>query len=1159
MCLSRDLRAHLRSSALVLMMGLSLSLVAKASTPTSTTLTLLPSASVNVGRPVTLSAKVLANGKVVYPGTVVFCNASAARCDNSAILGQAQLTSAGIAQVHLRMGAGTHSIAAVFQATPNSATPLASSTSPPVTLTVNGLNTDSAAIATSGVAGNFKLTATLTAYGSLVPTGTFSFIDQTSGNASVGSIPLSAGTKVLDLVRSALPDIDNSSITNAFLADLNGDGIPDLVVSNGSPSTGENIITVLLGNGDGTFTFNSNPRASASSGVVAVADVNNDGILDLVVAFSNNSSVSFNTYVSLLGNGDGTFQAPATDGSSGVPIAVAVTDFNGDGNLDLAVVQTIFGVSSVAMLGSIGASGSFSILGGASGFQNPNGIVAGDFNKDGKVDIAVSDGEANTVTILLGDGTGNVTKGMTYNVGARPTTIVEADFNSDGIPDLAVPNSGDSTVSILLGNGDGTFTVLPPHATGPGPSTLLVGDFNADGIPDLAVGAEPALLLLGNGDGTFTDSLHFNYAQSYLSTPILAAADLNGDGLTDLITPTDAFLIDRTVTAAAGGLVLSGAGVHQVVASYSGDDSYSPAVSAPVAISNTAGTPVLHPEPRIYTSVQMVTVTDSTPGANVYYTLDGSTPMATSTPFTSPVRVTGQTVIRAIAISPNAAPSAVITDTYIIQLPPPTISPASSPYLAPLTVTIAPDPSCSTLACAIYYTLDGTTPTVSSTRYTEPITLTALGTVTVKAIEIAPDFVASKAAAETYTIALPTETVLGVLPARTVSLGASITLSARVADNGVPLQHGRVVFCNASAPRCEDAAVFGEAQIAGNGTATLHLRLGEGAHSVQAVFQGTPHTPVPQLRSASTPIEITVTGAEPTITPPAIVSVVSGEYTFRNTIAAFGRPTVGGTVSFFDSINGGSPISLGSVPINPRQSAVGFATSSSYHIGTQLTSVATGDFNNDGIPDAVVVDSEINALWVLLGNGAGTFTILPPQSFTTQPDVVKVGDFNNDGIQDLAITLRNDNANKIEILLGNGDGTFTVSSTPATGRGPQDFIIGDLNGDGIPDIVTADLDGSTMTVLLGKGDGTFVSHVQIRLPGEPLSIAAADFNGDGALDLATTDFATDGTFLLDVWQGDGTETSPLNLDSLYLQTPMNLMWAISMATVFLTSSPYPVM
>ena len=97
--------------------------------------------------------------------------------------------------------------------------------------------------------------------------------------------------KAINLVRSALPDIDNSSITNGFLADLNGDGIPDLVVSNGSPSTGENIITVLLGNGDGTFTFKSNPRAGNSAGVVAVADVNNDGILDLVVAFSNNFSV----------------------------------------------------------------------------------------------------------------------------------------------------------------------------------------------------------------------------------------------------------------------------------------------------------------------------------------------------------------------------------------------------------------------------------------------------------------------------------------------------------------------------------------------------------------------------------------------------------------------------------------------------------------------------------------------------------------------------------------------------------------------------------------------------------------------------------------------------------------------------------------------------
>lgn len=109
----------------------------------------------------------------------------------------------------------------------------------------------------------------------------------------------------------------------------------------------------------------------------------------------------------------------------------------------------------------------------------------------------------------------------------------------------------------------------------------------------------------------------------------------------------------------------------------------------------------------------------------------------------------------------------------------------------------------------------------------------------------------------------------------------------------------------------------------------------------------------------------------------------------------------------------------------------------------------------------------------------------------------------------------------IEILLGKGDGSFTVASTPATGNCPQDFVIADLNGDGMPDIATADLDGKTMTILLGNADGTFTFHSRIKLPGEPISIAVGDFNGDGSLDLATTDLADDGVMTLDVQLGDG--------------------------------------
>ena len=325
-----------------------------------------------------------------------------------------------------------------------------------------------------------------------------------------------------------------------------------------------------------------------------------------------------------------------------------------------------------------------------------------------------------------------------------------------------------------------------------------------------------------------------------------------------------------------------------------------------------------------------------------------------------------------------------------------------------------------------------------------------------------------------------------------------------------------------AAQRCEDAAVFGEAQIAANGTATLRLRLGEGTYRIEAVFQGTPRTSIPQSRSVSIPRVITVTGAEPTQIPPAIVSYGSGKYSFRTTIEAFGRAPVGVTASFVDSINGGSPVSLGSMPIDPHESGMGFAVGFAHRMGNSLMSVAAGDFNNDGIPDAIVTAVDNQAYWVLLGHGDGTFTTLPEQHLKYLPGVVKVGDFNGDGIQDIAITLRFSNANMIEVLLGNGDGTFTVSAEQPTGLCPQDFAIGDFNGDGTPDIVTADIDGGTMTVLLGKGDGTFISHSRITLPGQPFSIAVGDFNGDGALDIATTEVDENLVTTLAIHLGDGT-------------------------------------
>jgi 6-phosphogluconolactonase (cycloisomerase 2 family) len=218
------------------------------------------------------------------------------------------------------------------------------------------------------------------------------------------------------------------------------------------------------------------------------------------------------------------------------PNYVFVGDFNRDGKLDLAVAT-----------GGNAGPGHVSIaLGNGDGtFRNemqfptgtkPYSATVGDFNGDGKPDLAVANYLDNTVSVLLGNGTGTFQTQQTFATGGHPDSITADDFNGDGKLDLAVSNLSDSTVSVLLGNGDGTFQTQLPFNANSAPYFIAAGDFNGDGVLDLVVtntvGANPLSVLLGNGDGTF---------QAPLSTPgntplDLAVADVDGDGKLDVIT-----------------------------------------------------------------------------------------------------------------------------------------------------------------------------------------------------------------------------------------------------------------------------------------------------------------------------------------------------------------------------------------------------------------------------------------------------------------------------------------------------------------------------------------------------------------------------------------------------------------------------------------------
>jgi hypothetical protein len=601
--------------------------VSPAPVPTSTTLAVTSGGAAvsTVASPsiVTLTAVVSAGSTAVTTGQVNFCNAAWTYCGDSHLLGSAQLTSAGTATLKIVPGMGSHSYNAVFLGT-NASDWSSSSAS---VLKVTASNASTTTIAQSGIAGNYALTATVKAQGLLSPSGSVAFLDTTNHNSSLGTATLALNGTTLSWLNS------QSAAVGAYpsavaVGDFNGDGIPDLAVTNQASNTA----TIFLGNGDGTFTATASPVTSYTPASVAVGDFNGDGNADLAVVNLESDSVTI-----LVGDGKGAFTAePASPATGSSPNSVAVGDFNGDGIQDLAV--TNLDSNSVTILLGNG-DGTFSPAASPATGSEPESVAVGDFNRDGIEDLAVVNGASNTVTILLGNGDGTFVPAASPSTGYSPLSVAIGDFNRDGVQDLAVANSGSGTVTILLGNGDGTFTPGATQTVGGNPSSVRSGDFNGDGQVDLAVtnsASNTVTVLLGKGDGTFTASTVSLPANSYPWAT--GVGDFNKDGLADLVvvnqeTNTMSVLtsqLTQTATATATGISPAGQGQHLVDASYAGDGNYTSSLSgttvltAVAAIGLTAPTMTVTPSAATITDLQAVNVTVAVAGGSGQATPTGN-------------------------------------------------------------------------------------------------------------------------------------------------------------------------------------------------------------------------------------------------------------------------------------------------------------------------------------------------------------------------------------------------------------------------------------------------------------------------------------------------------------------------------------------------------
>jgi len=317
------------------------------------------------------------------------------------------------------------------------------------------------------------------------------------------------------------------------MGDWNGDERIDLAVAYTNSASSSGNVTILLGNGSGGFSSGPSVPAVPVPTSVAVGDLNRDGKLDLAVGNFNERAVRI-----LLGNGSGGFTSGPSAAVGYWPKYVGVGDWNGDAKLDLAV--TSLQNNTVTILLGDGA-GLFNPAAGSpiSVGTGPHCATAGDWNRDGQLDLAVPGFNDRNVTILLGNGSGgfNQAAGSPIALETYPLGVGAGDWNGDGKLDLALAGTN-SGVAILLGSGTGTFSPAPgsPFGTGTNPRSIAVGDLNADGKLDLAVAnnsSHNVTILLGNGSGAFVAAAGSPVAVG--SYPVsISAGDVNGDGVSDL-------------------------------------------------------------------------------------------------------------------------------------------------------------------------------------------------------------------------------------------------------------------------------------------------------------------------------------------------------------------------------------------------------------------------------------------------------------------------------------------------------------------------------------------------------------------------------------------------------------------------------------------------
>ena len=556
------------------------------------------------GAVITMTAQVSSTEYTVGGGTVTFTDKYNGVTET---LGTVQVQSAvsgnaGTAVLETEVGGvGQHQFVATFNAT----SVFSSSSSAVQAVTFAGPYLTATALASNATA-PYTLTSTVSAFGPTAPTGNVTFTDTTS-NFSLGTVALNSASLMSGFApytNYPVSNINNGNTggTNApAIGDFNGDGRLDYALpTNAGP------VLIFLGKGDGTFTTGT--TVTSQSGFVptsvVIGDFNGDGKQDLAVLSATGGGL-LGTAGSVnidLGNGDGTFQAQknylvaGTLSNSGSRI-LAAGDFNRDGFMDL--VATNSSLNNVAVLTGNG-DGTFNSPSFYTVGSLPWNVVVGDLNNDGILDLVIASDGSSSASVLQGNADGSFKPFTAFNTsGSQVGSVAIGDFNGDGWIDIASTSAQNNNAYILLNTkvaATPTFAAAVSYPITPGPYYLTIGDFNRDGKLDLiastnGTGATSVGVLLGTGTGSFGAATYYSVGGGSV---FANAADINGDDQIDLTAITytglNVLLSGESETAVLKPAIISGCGQQAIVATYQGDTNYGQSTSTALNFTPTKQT-----------------------------------------------------------------------------------------------------------------------------------------------------------------------------------------------------------------------------------------------------------------------------------------------------------------------------------------------------------------------------------------------------------------------------------------------------------------------------------------------------------------------------------------------------------------------------------------